>query len=106
MSVEAGDRLAPAPVAFELSTGTAAEVQAETMAWIRANLAACHGCGVSLGAEDPEHRPDCTVQPAPLLCHDCDAIRLPSERSPVWRFNATTRTYHCPNHPTHQKGTK
>lgn len=84
-------------------TMTAADVQAETMAAIRAQLAACHGCGAAFAEDyDAEHRPDCTVEPAPLLCEDCGEIRLPSERSPVWRYDPTTRTYHCPNH---QKGT-
>lgn len=63
-----------------------------------AELAACPGCGLTYATGD-EHRPDCTLEPAPLLCGDCDAIRLPSERFPVWRYNPTTRTYHCPDHP-------
>lgn len=61
----------------------------------------CPGCGVH-HALTGEHRPDCTVEPSPLLCEDCDAIRLPSERHPVWQYDPNTRTYHCPNHP---KGT-
>ena len=63
--------------------------------------AVCVGCGLHHHATG-EHRPDCTVQPSPLLCEDCGAIRLPSERSPLWRYDPNTRTYHC---PTHQKGT-
>lgn len=67
-----------------------------------AELAACNGCGVNLHREPIEHRPDCTVEPSPLLCEDCDEIRLPSERKPVWRYDPAAHTYHCPNH---QKGT-
>lgn len=80
---------------------TAAEAHVEALETIRANLVACPGCGVN-HASGVEHRPDCTVEPTPLLCEDCGAIRLPSERSPVWRYDPNTRTYHC---PTHQKGT-
>lgn len=61
----------------------------------------CNGCGLTAATGD-EHRPDCTTEPGPLLCEDCGAIRLPSERTPVWRYQPGTRTYHC---PTHQKGT-
>ena len=61
----------------------------------------CPGCGLTFESGD-EHRPDCTVEPSPLLCEDCGAIRLPSEKSPVWRYDPNTHTYHCPNH---QKGT-
>ncbi|GFG65795.1 hypothetical protein MKUB_32850 [Mycobacterium kubicae] len=71
-----------------------------------ATLAACPGCGAAIGDEDQdvEHRPDCTVEPAPLLCEDCGAIRLPSEKGgKPWQYRPDTRTYHC---PTHQKGTK
>jgi hypothetical protein len=60
----------------------------------------CTGCGANLEALDrgeAEHRPDCTVEPSPLICEDCDAIRLPSEsKSPAWRYDPRTRTYHCP----------
>lgn len=60
-------------------------------------VAACPGCGTT----DGEHRPDCTAEPSPLICEDCDAIRLPSEpKTPAWRYDPRTRTYHC---PTHQK---
>jgi hypothetical protein len=59
----------------------------------------CRGCG----STDGEHRPDCTAHPSPLLCADCDEIRLPSEpKTPPWRYDPRTHTYHC---PTHQKGT-
>lgn len=62
----------------------------------------CPGCGLH-AAIHGEHRPDCTADPSPLLCEDCGAIRLPSERrSPPWRYDLNARTYHCPNHP---KGT-
>lgn len=61
----------------------------------------CSGCGLH-HAVTGEHRPDCTTEPSPLLCEDCGAIRLPSERSPIWRYDQKTSTYHCPNH---QKGT-
>ncbi|AKF14484.1 hypothetical protein SEA_FLAGSTAFF_47 [Mycobacterium phage FlagStaff] len=61
--------------------------------------AACKGCGALLAREPVEHRPDCTVEPSPLICEDCDAIRLPSEpKSPAWRYDPNTRTYHCPSH--------
>lgn len=81
---------------------TAADVQADAIAAIRAQLAACNGCGAPLrDVDEPEHRPDCTVEPSPLLCDDCGAIRLPSEKTPAWRYDPNTRTYHC---PTHQKG--
>lgn len=88
-------------VAEPITAPTAAEVHAEAIATIRANLAACRGCGLNFATGD-EHRPDCTVEPSPLLCEDCDAIRLPSERSPAWTYDPTTCTYHC---NTHQKGT-
>ncbi|MCV7226084.1 hypothetical protein [Mycolicibacterium komossense] len=78
-----------------------AEVQAEAIAAIRAALPACYGCGLTY-ASGREHRPDCTVEPSPLLCEDCDAIRLPSEQGPAWHYDTKTRTYHC---NTHQKGT-
>ena len=61
-------------------------------------IAACPGCGTTRD----EHRPDCSKYPQPLLCEDCGAIRLPSERTPVWRYDPNTHTYHCPDHP---KGT-
>jgi hypothetical protein len=65
-------------------------------------IVTCPGCGASL-AGDVQHRPDCTVKPSALICEDCDAIRLPSEsKTPAWRYEPATRTYHCPNH---QKGT-
>lgn len=71
-----------------------------------AGAVVCVGCGASLArveAGDEEHRPDCTSHPSALMCEDCDAIRLPSEpKSPAWRYDPNTRTYHC---PTHQKGT-
>ena len=66
-------------------------------------IVTCPGCGASLAGEPVEHRPDCTVEPSALLCEECDAIRLPSEpKTPAWRYDPRTRTYHC---PTHQKGT-
>ena len=71
-----------------------------------ATLAACNGCGVAFAADyDVEHRPDCTVEPSPLICEvdDCDAIRLPSERGQLWQYDPNTHTYRCPTH--HQKGT-
>lgn len=61
----------------------------------------CTGCGLH-HVVTGEHRPDCTAEPSPLLCDDCGAIRLPSERSRAWRYHPNTSTYHCPNH---QKGT-
>ena len=62
----------------------------------------CIGCGANVERGD-EHRPDCTTEPSPLMCADCDAIRLPSEpKTPAWRYDPNARTYHC---PTHQKGT-
>ncbi|QBP30261.1 hypothetical protein KDW77_gp47 [Mycobacterium phage Pinnie] len=74
-----------------------------TAAQMRSNWNAsadvCTGCG----STTDEHRPDCTRHPSPLMCEDCDAIRLPSEpKTPAWRYDPRTRTYHC---PTHQKGT-
>ena len=80
-----------------------------TAAQMRSNwngtIAVCPGCGANLEAldrGDVEHRPDCTVEPSALICEDCDAIRLPSEpKTPAWRYDPRTRTYHCPNH--HQK---
>lgn len=61
----------------------------------------CPGCGLHHHRHG-SHRPDCTREPAPLLCEDCGAIRLPSERTAPWRYDPNTRTYHCPHH---QKGT-
>lgn len=61
----------------------------------------CPGCGLHHHVTG-QHRPDCTTNPAPLLCDDCGDIRLPSERGKPWRYNPATETYHCPNH---QKGT-
>lgn len=61
----------------------------------------CPGCGLHNHVTG-QHRPDCTAEPAPLLCDACDAIRLPSERGQPWHYDPTTSTYHCPNH---QKGT-
>lgn len=63
----------------------------------------CPGCGLHHHVTG-EHRATCTVEPSALLCDepDCDSIRLPSERKPVWRYDPSTDTYHCPNHP---KGT-
>lgn len=60
----------------------------------------CPGCGLH-HAVTGEHRPDCTSEPAPLLCADCGDIRLPSERGhgQPWRYNPATDTYHCPNPP-------
>lgn len=90
----------------------AVEVQAATMAERRKHLAACWGCGANLKREPVEHRPDCTVHPSPLLCagvtdgEECDAIRLPSEKRPVWFYDVNSREYFCPEHyPTHKKGT-
>lgn len=62
----------------------------------------CPGCGLHHHVHG-EHRADCTAEPAPRLCEDCDAIRLPSEPAPAWRYAPATHTYHCPTH--HQKGT-
>lgn len=63
----------------------------------------CAGCGLHHAAVG-EHRPDCTVEPSPLLCSapDCDEIRLPSERT-VWQYLPNLNSYFCPTH--HQKGT-
>lgn len=82
----------------------AVEVQAANIAAIRANLPTCIGCGVNVKREPIEHRPDCTLSPSPMLCAgpDCDAIRLPSEKRPVWSYDPNTGDYYC---PTHQKGT-
>ena len=82
----------------------ASEVQAAAMAERRRHLVACWGCGVNMKREPVEHRPDCTVHPSPMMCAgpDCDAIRLPSEKRPVWSFDPNTGEYHC---PTHQRGT-
>lgn len=82
----------------------ASEVKAASMAAIRANLPTCTGCGVNVKREPVEHRPDCTVHPSPMMCSgpDCDAIRLPSEKRPVWSYDPNTGEYFC---PTHQKGT-
>ena len=68
--------------------------------WL-ADDAWCQGCGLH-HVVTGEHRPDCTVEPSPLLCEDCGLIRLPSERKTIWRYDPRTDTYHCPNH---QKGT-
>lgn len=62
----------------------------------------CPGCGLHHHVHG-EHRPDCTTEPAPLLCETCGALRLPSERGKPWRYDPNTRTHHCPTH--HQKGT-
>ncbi|ABE67306.1 hypothetical protein SEA_PINKYOSHI_48 [Mycobacterium phage PinkYoshi] len=62
----------------------------------------CPGCGLHRHVHG-EHRADCTTEPAPLMCADCDEIRLPSERGAPWQYRPATRTYHC---PTHQKGTR
>lgn len=85
-----------------MTTATAAEVQAEAIATIRKYRPACRGCGITFARTD-EHRADCTVEPSPLMCADCDEIRLPSERGALWQYRPETRTYHCPTH--HQKGT-
>lgn len=85
-------------------TQTAAQIQAEAIAERRRNLPACYGCGANMKRDPVEHRPDCPVSPSPMLCAgpDCDAIRLPSEKRPVWSFDPNTGEYYC---PTHQKGT-
>jgi hypothetical protein len=63
----------------------------------------CPGCGLYAHVHGV-HRPDCTVEPSPLMCEDCGAIRLPSERSrQPWRYQPATDTYHCPNHPKSTK---
>lgn len=82
----------------------AVEVQREAIAARRLLLEACYGCGVNMKREPVEHRPDCTVEPSPMICSgpDCDAIRLPSEKRPVWSYDPNTGDYYC---PTHQKGT-
>ncbi|ASR77250.1 hypothetical protein SEA_AVOCADO_49 [Mycobacterium phage Avocado] len=72
-------------------------------------IVACVGCGVNLHREPVEHRPDCTVEPSPLICEDCDAIRLPSEArdalrlGKLWQFipSPYPGRYLCPDH--HQK---
>lgn len=63
----------------------------------------CHGCGLNYATGD-QHRPDCTVEPSPLLCAQpaCDAMRLPSERGQLWQYRPNTDSYFCPAH--HQKG--
>ena len=62
----------------------------------------CSGCGLHAHVTG-QHRPDCTAEPSPLLCEDCGAIRLPSERGRhPWRYDPATDTYHCPNHPKGQ----
>lgn len=78
-----------------------------TAAQMRSNwngaIVVCPGCGAHIcdNTGCAEHRPDCTVEPSALICENCDAIRLPSEpKTPAWRYNPRTRTYHC---PTHQK---
>ena len=83
---------------------TAVEDQAAAIAKIRQQLAACNGCVANRKREPIEHRPDCTVSPSPMMCSgpDCDAIRLPSEKRPVWSYDPNTGDYYC---PTHQKGT-
>ncbi|AKF14550.1 hypothetical protein SEA_CAMBIARE_48 [Mycobacterium phage Cambiare] len=71
--------------------------------------AACRGCGANLSREPVEHRPDCTVEPSPLICDVCDAIRLPSEArdalrlGKLWQFipSPYPGRYLCPDH--HQK---
>jgi hypothetical protein len=67
-----------------------------------AELSACQGCGLTAGS-GREHRPDCTVEPSPMMCAgpDCDEIRLPSQKRPVWSLDPRTGEYHC---PTHQNG--
>lgn len=64
----------------------------------------CPGCGLHHHVYG-EHRPDCTAEPSPLICAepDCDEMRLPSERGPLWQYQPTTHAYYCPDH--HQKGT-
>lgn len=63
----------------------------------------CAGCGLYLVVHGA-HRPDCTVQPSPLICAQtgCDAMRLPSERGRLWQYRPCTDSYFCPDH--HQKG--
>lgn len=63
----------------------------------------CPGCGLHIAIRGA-HRPDCTVEPSAVMCaaDECDEIRLPSQKRPVWSFDPKTGEYHC---PTHQKGT-
>lgn len=78
---------------------------AETMTAIRAGLTACRGCGAPRGDEDQDvdHRPDCTVDPSALICDECDEIRLPSQKAPLWEYDPGAKVYRC---STHRKGTK
>lgn len=54
----------------------------------------CPGCGQTEG-----HRPDCTVEPAPLRCwvKGCTVVRMAGVKTPVWRFSPSTG-YLCPEH--------
>ena len=87
----------------------AVEVQAATMAGRSRHLAACWGCGANLKREPVEHRADCTVHPSPLLCagttdgEECDALRLPSEKRPIWFHDVNTGEFYCPEHHPHPK---
>lgn len=62
----------------------------------------CPGCGLHV-AIHVEHRADCTANPSAMMCAgpDCDEIRLPSQKRPVWAYNPRTGEYLC---PTHQNG--
>lgn len=54
----------------------------------------CVGCGRTEG-----HRPDCTVEPAPLRCAEdgCSMVRLAGVKRPAWGY-APNRGYLCPEH--------